>query len=424
MNVFLPIVALICALVLWLILRPLLAGAPLVGAPIAELNLAVLRDQLRELDIDLAQGSIDAAAYAAARGELEQRVAEDVRPAVPETLQNALPRWQAAALGLAVLAGAAVLYAALGTPQAMGTKVSATASAPHGVAAGADAGAGEAEVMVVKLAERLARTPQDPDGWMLLARSYSAMGRFVAASDAYAHLVSQIPDDAQILADYADVVAMSQQQRLRGEPERLLVRALAADPHNVKALILMGDADFERADLVSAGANWQAALVAAPAGSEFARMAGENLAHLASLAADGVNGKAVNGGGAAMTAAAPALASGATTISGVAELDPSLRGQVSDSDTVFIVAKAVDGPRFPLAVLRRQVKDLPLRFVLDDSMGMMPDVKLSQFARVTVSARISKSGNAQAASGDLESVLEPVVNGAGGVSLRIVMRRP
>ena len=114
----------------------------------------------------------------------------------------------------------------------------------------------------------------------------------------------------------------------------------------------------------------------------------------------------------------------AASISGVAELDPALRGQVSDSDTVFIVAKAVDGPRFPLAVLRRQVRDLPLRFVLDDSMGMVPDVKLSQFAQVQVSARISRSGNALAAAGDLESAPQPAAVGASGVTLRISRRHP
>jgi cytochrome c-type biogenesis protein CcmH len=371
------------------------------------LNLAVLRDQLRELEADREQGSIDADAYTAARRELEQRVAEDVhltpRAATARSAATA-PRWQAAVLALALVAGAGALYATLGTPQALVAPGAAPAAGggqaldPHTST--------EAEAMVAKLAERMAREPNDPNGWALLARSYSAMGRFVAASGAYSRLIALIPDDAQILSDYADVLAMTQNQKLRGEPERLLARALAADPKNVKALILSGDAAFERSDLASAAVHWQAALANATPGSEFAQMARDNLAHIS----------APMEGAAAVQqpAAAPS-----TAVSGRVELDPALRAQVADTDTVFIVAKAADGPRFPLAVLRKQVRDLPLSFTLDDTMGMMPGVKLSQFAQLVVTARISKTGNAIAAPGDLESPPHPAKPGDTQIQLRI-----
>ncbi|WP_343731743.1 c-type cytochrome biogenesis protein CcmI [Duganella sp.] len=413
MNGFVFAAAVICALVLWLILRPLLSRANLATAPQADqLNLAVLRDQLRELEADREQGSIDADAYTAARRELEQRVAEDVHPAVPHTAQAAAsaPRWQAVALAFALVAGAGVLYASLGTPQALVAPAATPAAAagqgldPHT--------SNEAEAMVAKLAERMAREPQDPNGWALLARSYSAMGRFVAASGAYARLVALIPDDAQILADYADVLAMTQNQKLKGEPERLLARALAADPKNVKALILSGDAAFERTDLAAAAVHWQAALANATPNSEFAQMARDNLAHI---------GAPMEGADAAARAAAvpPSPAPARTAISGMVDLDPAVRAQVADTDTVFVVAKAADGPRFPLAVLRKQVRDLPLQFTLDDSMGMMPGVKMSQFDKLVVTARISKTGNASAAPGDLESSPQPVKPGETRIQLRI-----
>ncbi|WP_195763692.1 tetratricopeptide repeat protein, partial [Duganella guangzhouensis] len=346
------------------------------------------------------------------------------------------PRWQAGLLAVLMVAAAAGLYAKLGTPQALVAPDAAPATAsadadPHGN------GSAEAEAMVAKLAERMAREPQDPNGWALLARSYSAMGRFVAASGAYSRLIALIPDDAQILSDYADVLAMTQNQKLSGEPERLLTRALAADPKNVKAHILMGDASFERSDLAAAAVHWQAALANATPGSEFAQMARDNLNHIgaptgdagsAQAAATPTAAPAANAAPfAAATAPQPAPATanantaapGATSISGVVELDPSLRAQVSDNDTVFVVAKAVDGPRFPLAVLRKQVRDLPLQFTLDDTMGMMPGVKLSQFDKLTVSARISKTGNAIAAPGDLESPPQPVTPGQTQIKLRI-----
>jgi cytochrome c-type biogenesis protein CcmH len=415
---------LMCALVLWLVLRPLLSRRGVVAAAQADqLNLAVLRDQLRELDVDREQGSIDATAYVAARGELELRVAEDVHPAAPKSA-NAdgaapVPRWQAAGLALALVSGAAVLYASLGTPRAMTAAENAASAAGSPSAMGVDPHADtQGEAMVAKLAERMAREPNDPNGWALLARSYSAMGRFVAASDAYSHLVALIPDDAQILADYADVLAMTQNQKLHGEPERLLARALAADPKNVKSLILMGDAVYERADLAAAAVHWKAALSLAPAGSEFAQMARDNLAHIGAPM-DGATSTPPSAPSAPAPVAATAPASAGVSVSGMVELDPALRGQVADTDTVFIVAKAVEGPRFPLAVLRKQVRDLPLRFTLDDSMGMMPGVTLSQFEKVVVSARISKSGNAIAAPGDVEAVSQPVKPGAGGIQLRI-----
>ncbi|MHA4869372.1 c-type cytochrome biogenesis protein CcmI [Duganella sp. PWIR1] len=414
MNGFVFAAAVICAPVLWLILRPLLSRRDMAAAPQADqLNLAVLRDQLRELDADREQGSIDPEAYAAARRELEQRVAEDVHPAArPAAAASPALRWQAAVVSVALVAGAAGLYGFLGTPGALVTPDAAPAVAAQGLDPHTST---EAEAMVAKLAERMAREPQDPNGWALLARSYSAMGRFVAASGAYARLVALIPDDAQILADYADVLAMTQNQKLDGEPERLLARALAADPKNVKALILSGDAAFSRQDNATAALRWQAALANATPGSEFAQMARDNLAHLGAPSEGPASATAAPI--AAMPPSHPAAANAA--VSGSLELDPALRAQVSDTDTVFIVAKAADGPRFPLAVLRKQVRDLPMQFTLDDSMGMMPDVKLSQFDKLIITARISKSGNAIAAPGDLESTPQPAKPGDTSIQLRI-----
>ncbi len=106
-------------------------------------------------------------------------------------------------------------------------------------------------------------------------------------------------------------------------------------------------------------------------------------------------------------------------MSGTVDLDPALRAQVADTDTVFIFARAVDGPRFPLAVLRKQVKDLPVTFSLDDSMSMMPNAKLSGFPNVQVGARISKSGSATPGPGDLEGVSAPLHLGATDVKVKI-----
>ena len=424
MSGFIAILAVVCLPLLGLLLRPLLAAVVSTPASAAaQLNLAVLRDQLRELEQDHVQGSIDAQAYQAARAELEQRVAQEVSPAMAQQAGASGPlRWQAGVLALLLVVAAGALYAQLGNPQALLQQQAAMPA--QGAAHAADTPA----AMVEQLAARLEGAPQDAEGWALLARSYSAMGRFAAASAAYARLVTLVPDDAQILADYADVLAMTQNQRVSGEPERLLQRALALDPQLPKALILAGDGAYEQQNMQAAAGYWQRALAAARPGSEFAQMASDNLAHIG--AGNSTRAGTEAGSGAAVSAPAPAAAKAAmpasasaaatdSAISGTLVLDTALRAQVAPDDTVFIVAKAVDGPRFPLAVLRKQVRDLPLQFRLDDSMGMMAGVKLSQFAQVQVSARISRSGNAVAAPGDVQSAVLLVSPGASGLQLQI-----
>ena len=90
---------------------------------------------------------------------------------------------------------------------------------------------------------------------------------------------------------------------------------------------------------------------------------------------------------------------------------------VSPEDTVFIFARPAEGARVPLAVLRKQVRDLPSDFSLDDSLAMSPAARLSQASSVIVGARISKSGNPMSQPGDIEVLSAPVAPGAQGLKL-------
>ena len=116
---------------------------------------------------------------------------------------------------------------------------------------------------------------------------------------------------------------------------------------------------------------------------------------------------------------APAAASGGAKVSGKVSVAPALAGKAAPTDVVFIFARAASGPPMPLAVLRKQVKDLPVEFALDDSMAMAPNLKLSGFAEVVVGARISRSGSATPQSGDLQGLSRPVKVGASGVAVVI-----
>jgi cytochrome c-type biogenesis protein CcmH len=209
------------------------------------------------------------------------------------------------------------------------------------------------------------------------------------------------PNEPEVLVEYAEALALERGRALAGEPMRLLERALKIDPNHPKALTLAGTAAFEAKDYTRAIAYWERLQAQVPADSELGRALQAGLAQ------------------ARERAGAKPVPAGAETIRGEVRLAAGLAGRTGPEDTVFVVARAAEGPRMPLAVLRKQVKDLPLAFALDDSLAMAPQMKLSGFPKVIVTARISKSGNAAAQSGDLEGASAPVQPGASGVVITV-----
>ena len=221
---------------------------------------------------------------------------------------------------------------------------------------------------------------------------------------------SCVPGNATLLADLADVVAMAQGKRLAGEPARLIQQALDADPRHVKALALAGSVAFEARDHSAARGYWERVLALVPPDSDIARSMQGSIAQATKLEA-------------ALTAAAPATAPAQAAVAGAltgeVSLSPALASRVAPGDTLFVFARAAEGPRMPLAIVRRPVGEWPASFSLDDAMAMAPNLKLSGFAQVVVSARISRSGNATPQSGDLIGQSAPVAPGVQG--LRIVV---
>lgn len=168
----------------------------------------------------------------------------------------------------------AAIYLATGTPAALGPNSAPAAGhgSPHAVTPG------QVQSLVARLAERMRRTPEDTEGWIMLARSYAALGRYPDSAIAYERAAERLPNDAQLLADYADIAAMAQGRRLHGKPEELVRRALAADPGNLKALSLAGTALFEKGDYAGAAAQWRKILARVPAGSPIERSVRESIA--------------------------------------------------------------------------------------------------------------------------------------------------
>ena len=402
----------------WILAAALLAGAmaallrPLLrtrqsALPDADAAaIAVFRDQKRAADEDFAAGAISAAERDAVLADLTRRVADEIgsSPRVSYHGVNARPSWVLAiALLLAIPTLAVVLYQRLGDPGA--AAVATVAGGAH------DLNEQQIEVMIGGLAKRLEQHPDDAAGWSLLARSNYALGRFPAAVDAYAKADALTQGSADLLADYADALGMTQDRRLAGKPVTLIERALAIDPRHGKALALAATAAMEERDSEKAIAYWRRLAEQLPPGSDEARQVDSVIAELRGAPSGAVGTRAPGEG--------EKRASAIGAISGRIAVTPSLAPKVKPTDTVFVFARAPAGPRMPLAAVRIPAGDLPKDFTLDDAMGMAAGPKLSSASEVIVEARLSRSGNALPQPGDLFGRSEAIKPGTSGVRITI-----
>lgn len=409
MTAFVLIAVVMAVLALVWLLPSLLRHRPQPAADAADTNLAVLRDQCAELDRDAANGLLSPVQLQAAREDLERRVLEDARVPAP-TLQTGASKRIAVALAAVLPLVAAGLYWTIGNPAAITLAPAAGEAAkvlPEQI-----------EGMLKKLEARLEQMPDDANGWAMLGRSYLVLQRFAEASTAYERATGLVKDDADLLADYADALAMAQGRRIEGKALQVVEQALRVDPMQWKALAMAGAAAFERKDFRKAIGYWETLQKRPGLDADFLRNIATSIDEARRLS----GGKPV-AGNAAGKAAAPAAATGsataATAVRGTVRLDPAFAGRAAPTDIVFIYARAAQGPRAPLAVLRRQVKDLPLEFTLDDSQSMSPELKLSKFPEVVVGARISRDGEARPKSGDLQGLSNPLPTGSTGVVVTI-----
>jgi cytochrome c-type biogenesis protein CcmH len=404
MTAFVAFAVLFVLAALVLVLPPLLKSRrDTDGVSREAANVTVYRDQLRELEDDLAAGLLTPERYEEARREVERRVLEDAASDGESPGRRQGAGYAAVIVGVSVPVLAGMLYLATGTPAALD---------PERIAAG-EAHAidrQEMEALVERLAQKLRESPEgNAEGWAMLARSYNSMGRYAEAVEAYRIAVNAGTPDARLLADYADALAMTQGRNLLGEPEKLIARALELDPQNVKALALAGTVEFDKQNYRAAAEHWEKILPLVPPGSEIARSLESSIAEARTLAGVAAPSRA---GGQAAVAADAAAAGGA--IAGEVRIDPALAARVSPGDTVFIFARPAEGSRMPVAILRKNVADLPAKFVLDDAAAMTPQGKLSAYPQLVVGARVSKSGSAVPQAGDLEGLSAPVRMGAAG----------
>ena len=396
MTMFYVIGALMALAAILFVAFPLLRTRKPSTAPAQDAaNVAIYADQSAEMQTDLNNGLLSQQQFDLAQHELERRLLQDIPVATAPAPAGKTARWPGVIIALLVPLIAVGLYFKLGNPAAINPPVDPTVAQMQQV-----------ESMLPKLEQKLREQPNDITGWAMLGKAAMVLERYPEAAQAYAKLTQLTPQDAQAYADYADALAMANGQKLSGKPAALIAQALKLDPNNGKARYLAGFAAIEQGNTKAAIAHWEKLLAQIPPDAEGAAMLREKLAELKQ-----------------QTGISSALSSSAN-ISGQVTLAAALKNKASPQDTLFIFARAVTGPKMPLAMLKVQVKDLPVNFKLDDSMAMSPQMKLSNFPEVVIVARVSKSGTAVTQAGDLEGVSAPVKLGAKNIAIEITKQLP
>ncbi len=408
-------------LVLGLLLWPLLKRQATLNDEANVKTLSVYRQQFVELQQDYKNAVLTDEQYQQSKRELERRVLEETRATEATSIVPARPvsnRAVVMAIAIVIPTVSGLLYWKLGNPvaithpDALSLAAARGSDYDHQTTEGLDA-------LSERLKKKLEQNPNDGAGWALLARSYAEIGRHADAVPIYEKAMQLIPDDPQMLADYADALGMLHGRTLEGKPERLIQQALKIDPNHVKALMLAGTAAFDRKDFGKAAQYWERATANLPADAEN-DVRQELLSGIAEA-------RGLAGGKAPMVratgGAAPSMkpTDQAIAISGTVRLDPSLAGKSAPTDTLFVFAREMDGPPMPVSIVRATRRDLPFAFRLDDSTSPMPTRKLSDVGTVVIVARLSKSGEAVPKSGDVQGTSQPVKLGANGIT--VVMDR-
>jgi cytochrome c-type biogenesis protein CcmH len=428
MTAFVIAISVLVLLALALVVPIMLRRHELEADTRDQLNIRIAKDRLAELRQDLSLGAISQQEFDLTRQELEKTLALDLavndQPEAPvaETSVTHSSKAMAVFLGLAVPLLALLIYAQIGSFQAVEGEPQQMAEAQPHAAGQPEAPQMTMEEAIVKLRQRLEAEPENAEGWFMLARTYAAINEYDKAIPAYEKVLALVgEDDAGLLLRYADALAMNEGGRLSGAALPYINKALVIDPQQPQGLWMQGMAQNEQGEYRQALESWYQVLPMLQdprAEAELRNMINavaqnvspdvlaeiENKYQVAALA---------DSAPAAMGTADSDSAAVGAQIQVTVSLDASLKDKVSPGDTVFIFARAVSGPPMPLAAVKQPASALPLTVTLTDAMAMMPAMKLSMFEQVTVGAKISSAGTAGPAPGDLFGEQSPVDVGAG-----------
>ena len=374
------------------------------------MNIHIHQENLDELEEEFRNGAIDHNEFESARQEIQFGLVNDIIDGVSENDYDITQRPFKTILTIMLVFPVAIItaYLVLGdinmvahTPKQDNQE--ALVNDAHSV-----------EDMVTNLSTRLEQQPEDIEGWKMLARSYLVMDRHLDAVYAYRNARKYAGNDPGILADLSEALILANNNQLTDEVEDLIRLSLQANPDEPKALWIAGYGNYELGNLTKTLEFWERLLnVLQPGSSEYNTL-NENIKQIRQHVAFANN----NSNTSQFTANTEEQSSSLNTtrqadqqyssVDVHVSIDKKLMEQLEPDDTVFIFARAKDGPRMPLAIARKKAKDLPLRVTLDDSMSMSPGMTLSAFDEIIIGARVSKSGQALPSSGDFSGTTETI----------------
>jgi cytochrome c-type biogenesis protein CcmH len=387
-----------------------------------DINIAVYRDQMKEMDADRANGMISPEQYQAAKLELEARLADDalMTDDAPEPGRVGSRRL-GFVLGAVLPIVAFGLYFWLGNPASLIAIPSPQPDSAQPAMAGAPEGHDFAK-LIQKVEEKVKASPDDGEAWSMLAKSYAVVERWPEALRAYEKATELLPQDASVLSGYAEAMAINNNRVLAGKPMELVQQALKIDPDNIKGLELSGVNALQQKDYAQASNYFKHLLGLLPPESSYAQDIQAAMNEAERMAHPGIAGLDNLSNPPPAEDKAASMAPGAT-IKGSIDIAPALKSRLAASDVLFLFARAGQGGP-PVAALRAGTDKLPMVFELNDSMAMNPANKLSQHQQVALVARVSKSGSPMGQAGDLEGTVPVVKVGAAGVKIVIDQVKP
>ena len=358
-------------------------------------NLAVARQKLKELEAELAAGNLDQAAFDQAKEELEQELLEDTAgPGEEVAVSRQGKGFALVVLAVLVPAASLGLYLWLGAPGvatgAISTERPTMAANPH-----ANGKVPTMAEIIEALEKRVKEKPDDAEAWFMLGRVYSSMQQFEKAAADYEKVARLTDRHPQALIAWADALAMTQGGRMTGKPFELVKEALEKDPEDSIALWLAGQGAYQSGDYQNAIYYWrqaEAGLADKP----------ESVMELRQLIAKAHRAAAAAGVEVEDPGSAVDLEKMRRGLTIELALDPKLQGEVKPGEPLFIFAKAPDGPPMPLAAIRMTAGELPTTVQLTDD-NLIRGGRLKDHPRLKIGARIARSGQPMAASGDLQS---------------------
>jgi cytochrome c-type biogenesis protein CcmH len=371
------IIAVLVLVAIALLALPLLKNTPLERVDAAQRNVAILRQQLAELQQQLDEGVLSAAQYDAQYQELLLDLNDELDADTIASPATGNGRWMIPVVAVFVPLLSLVLYVQLADPQAL-EKAEAQQQTEKNMA--------DVRGMIPQIIERLKQRPDDVQGWVMLGKSYSFIQDYPQAAQVFAKLDQIAPDQPEILLLYAEALAMSRNGQLAGEPSELAFKAVQLAPDNKDALWMTAIAKLEAEEQPQALAYLQKLKSLLPADAEALPQIQQMIAQISATAT---------------AASGQTLPADAVSIKVKVSVDSAVRNKTRPEQILFVYAQAVEGPKMPLVITRKRVAHLPVSVELNDSMAIQPNLHLASYKKLRIVARISKTGDATSQKGDL-----------------------